>query len=140
MHSHQLTDQSAILQFMFAGKARFTLVSPKTQTRFTYRINKAEDGGTYFVSLLTQPDNENGFTYMGLIRPDLSFRTTRKATIGPSSLGFRAFTWFCAKLMSGPPPCEFWHEGRCGRCGRTLTVPESVESGFGPECITKLTE
>lgn len=29
----------------------------------------------------------------------------------------------------------WWHEGRCGRCGRRLTVPESIESGFGPECI-----
>ncbi len=26
------------------------------------------------------------------------------------------------------------HEGRCGRCGRTLTVPESVTEGIGPEC------
>jgi hypothetical protein len=29
---------------------------------------------------------------------------------------------------------EVWHEGRCGRCGRALTVPESVERGIGPEC------
>ena len=28
-----------------------------------------------------------------------------------------------------------WHEGRCGRCGRKLTVPESIEAGYGPECI-----
>jgi len=28
-----------------------------------------------------------------------------------------------------------FHEGACGRCGRTLTVPESIASGFGPECI-----
>lgn len=30
---------------------------------------------------------------------------------------------------------EIWHEGKCGRCGRQLTVPESIESGFGPECV-----
>jgi hypothetical protein len=30
---------------------------------------------------------------------------------------------------------EFWHEGKCGRCNRKLTVPSSIESGFGPECI-----
>jgi hypothetical protein len=34
-----------------------------------------------------------------------------------------------------PSGWEFRHEGRCGRCGRTLTVPESIDSGFGPECI-----
>ena len=26
-------------------------------------------------------------------------------------------------------------DGKCGRRNKTLTVPESVESGFGPECI-----
>jgi hypothetical protein len=30
---------------------------------------------------------------------------------------------------------EFWHEGRCGRCGRRLTVPDSIASGYGPECV-----
>lgn len=29
---------------------------------------------------------------------------------------------------------EVWHEGRCGRCARRLTVPESILIGIGPEC------
>lgn len=29
---------------------------------------------------------------------------------------------------------EVWHEGSCGRCGRKLTVPSSIETGLGPEC------
>lgn len=33
-----------------------------------------------------------------------------------------------------PPSLEVWHEGRCGRCGRALTVPESIASGIGPVC------
>ena len=33
-----------------------------------------------------------------------------------------------------PKTVEVWHEGICGRCGRKLTVPESVERGLGPEC------
>jgi hypothetical protein len=33
------------------------------------------------------------------------------------------------------PNLEIWHEGRCGRCGRKLTVPESIHNGYGPECI-----
>src|ERR1700675_3055956 len=24
--------------------------------------------------------------------------------------------------------------GKCGRCGKPLTVPESIASGFGPDC------
>ena len=29
---------------------------------------------------------------------------------------------------------EIWHEGRCGRCARRLTVPSSIILGIGPEC------
>jgi hypothetical protein len=27
--------------------------------------------------------------------------------------------------------------GRCKRCGRLLTDPDSVERGYGPECVKK---
>lgn len=33
---------------------------------------------------------------------------------------------------------EVWHEGSCGRCGRKLTVPESIANGLGPECAEKV--
>lgn len=50
----------------------------------------------------------------------------------------RGFAWFWRTLTNGrdfPAGFEFWHEGRCARCSRRLTVPESISSGFGPECI-----
>lgn len=31
----------------------------------------------------------------------------------------------------------YYHEGRCGRCARTLTVPASIISGLGPICRKK---
>jgi hypothetical protein len=41
-------------------------------------------------------------------------------------------------MVQGKTPAEVdlevWHEGRCGACGRRLTVPESIERGLGPEC------
>jgi hypothetical protein len=48
-----------------------------------------------------------------------------------------AAAWLFGHLLERRPlpRCTVHHEGRCGRCGRTLTVPESIESGFGPECI-----
>lgn len=30
------------------------------------------------------------------------------------------------------------HSGRCGLCGRTLTTPESLDFGIGPECRKRL--
>lgn len=37
-----------------------------------------------------------------------------------------------------PTQVQFWHEGRCGHCGRRLTVPASIFTGFGPDCAEKL--
>lgn len=54
----------------------------------------------------------------------------------------RVFAWLWAtRLSTGrelPEQVEVWHEGRCGRCGRRLTVPESISTGFGPECVKKV--
>jgi hypothetical protein len=35
-----------------------------------------------------------------------------------------------------PEQTKVYHEAKCARCGR-LTVPESIESGFGPHCLGK---
>ena len=35
---------------------------------------------------------------------------------------------------------EIWHEGKCGKCGRPLTVPSSIENGLGPSCLKKLSK
>lgn len=32
---------------------------------------------------------------------------------------------------------SYYHEGRCGRCRRKLTVPESIINGIGPVCAAK---
>ena len=37
-----------------------------------------------------------------------------------------------------PPNFVVRHDGRCGRCGRQLTVPSSIDKGIGPECATKM--
>lgn len=54
----------------------------------------------------------------------------------------RGFAWFWRTLNSEnpfPEGFEFWHEGRCGKCARRLTVPESIAQGFGPECARNQT-
>ena len=138
--------------FMFAGKATLTLVSKKTGARFTYRVRspKEDDDGRYrnsrpvwFVSLMTSPNNETNYAYLGLIREgDKGLTIGCKSRIGAAStaLAARAFTWFVAMLLGQgrlSEDLEVWHEGRCAKCGRTLTVPESLIRGLGPECAGK---
>lgn len=136
-HSHQITDAAAARAFALAGNARLTLVSRKTGARFTYRVRKSQDGRVHFVSVLTGSDNESSFTYLGIIR-DMHFQVTAKSKISkdaPSARGFDFF-WFLAANSRSCPDLEVWHEGRCGRCGRALTVPSSIKLGIGPECAS----
>jgi hypothetical protein len=144
--------------FMLAGDATFTIASPKTGVRYTYRVTAKREGGKLladedirFVKLLCGPDNDSDFHYFGIIRPARAVyeHAKRKTRIRPDAPGAMAFRWLLAGNASevGPlvwplidahvesAPVGFYHEGRCGRCGRKLTVPESVSSGFGPECI-----
>lgn len=130
-----LTVERAV-EYVQAGNARVTLRSMRTGNRFTYRIRESEDGRVFFVSLLTGSDNESSYQYLGIIKNG-EFTRTAKSRTGEDAPGHRAFAWAWGRLRAGnlPAELEIWHEGSCGRCGRTLTVPESIEHGFGPECI-----
>jgi len=135
----KLETVSAVLGFILAGNATFTLVSKKTGVRYTYKMVQREDNAPFFVSLLTGSDNESSYTYMGCIFTNQNvrqFRTTRASKIGTTAPSYIAFNWFFSKMMSGemPESVEVWHEGRCGHCNRKLTTPESVVSGIGPVC------
>ena len=136
----QINNAKQVLAFMFAGNATMTFRSAKTGDRRTYKIRLAEkqnpnDPETYFVKLLNGADNENSYVYMGIIRND-KFRTTRASKMDMNSVAVKAFVWSLENFQKGvmPESLEVWHEGRCGRCGRKLTVPESIATGFGPEC------
>lgn len=136
-------------QFMNAGNATVTLRSKTTDTRFTYRIqaphfpgnegtNSARDvnNDMRFVKVLTGADNENSYSYLGFIRRGVFFHGGTKSRVGRDAPSAKAFAWAWKMLAQDvlPDTLEIWHEGRCGRCQRKLTVPSSIASGFGPEC------
>lgn len=140
VHGNRFTEAATAAQFLLGGNARVTLKSCKTGHHYTFRVRRSEDGEVYFVGILADGDNEHGYVPLGIIARDRRFKLLRRTTFREDSPSFVAFRWMWEHLRSGslPDSVEFWHEGRCGRCGRALTVPESIESGFGPECITKL--
>lgn len=139
------------LSFVLAGKATFTIVSVKTGERMTFRV-RAADGNPqmFFVSALIGSDNESDYVYVGFLRADNGGRVLRDAH-GPGYLRagkkgnandvrFKAFDWLLSALVADhmPRTVEFWHEGRCARCNRLLTDPESIARGFGPECAKRV--
>ena len=124
--------------YILAGNATVTIRSTKTDTRFTYRVTRSKPRigqmPVWFVALLRGPVNTDDYTYIGTLFAH-GFRTTRASKITDTAPSFVAFKWLAEHWED--PRVEVWHEGRCGRCGRVLTVPESIESGLGPTCADK---
>lgn len=141
----RLTNATMALRFMMAGNAYFTLRSLRTGTRFTYRVAmpkkaRAEPNPWYYVSLLNGPDNTANYTWMGTILSNGSFKLAPRGLVGSEAPSMKGFLWLLERLRAGrlPETTELWHEGRCGRCGRLLTVPESIAAGIGPECAGRM--
>ena len=125
--------------FLMAGNSTFTVKNIKTGNRYTYKIKQAKDQNdkptdTYFVSFLNGPDNWSNYAYIGIIR-DNQYAWTSKARAGQESQVVKGFQWVFNHIETLPEHVEIWHAGKCARCAKKLTVPESIESGFGPECI-----
>jgi hypothetical protein len=138
-HPNLIPDPAAARQFVLGGRARFTLVSQKTGTRYTYRVAKAKDrDDMFFASLLVGQSNERDYAYIGFTTDGSQLIPGKKGT--PDHPSYRALDWTLRQLAAGsmPEQLEFWHEGCCARCGRALTDPASIQAGFGPECINHI--
>lgn len=128
-------------EFILAGNATFTIRSMRTGVRYTYKVMKAEErpgkSATWFVKRLFGSDNERDYRYVGFIR-DGQFVVGSK--VNTEELPVVAIRYYLERVLTGHAVAniEFAHAGRCGRCGRLLTVPESIASGFGPECLSRL--
>jgi Family of unknown function (DUF6011) len=140
-HGGPLTTADDARRFILAGNAYLTARSQRTGKHYTFRIARADEGELWFVSLLIAPDK---YAYLGVVRPmarALIFRTTAKSCQPAGSVPARAFAYLWTALEAGgrlPAECDLLHEGRCGRCGRALTVPVSIARGIGPECWERM--
>ena len=131
--------------FLLAGNATFTIRTPDGHR--TYKIVRKDATGqwpeTFFVSLLTGPQNTDDYTYLGKLdpftgqlvptaksgwrekEPPFAVKLLNRVLARVWSFDHGAFERHGYKLL---------HAGRCGRCGRMLTRPDSIASGLGPEC------
>jgi hypothetical protein len=97
--------------------------------------------GKRVVALLNGPDNEKdyiGFAFMGDDGITV-WRSKRGTAEGPSL--FDKYARLLWALTTEGENCGFYKqgfrlhsEGRCIRCNRKLTVPESIKTGIGPVC------
>lgn len=134
-------------RMMSAGRVTVTFTSPHTGEHITVaaKSRKPDENGKWvgcplaeakvvFFSVPNQTgwdDKVGKFTRAGGFTPDHNADPARV---------------FCAKqlvkFVAGEPTApglECREESRCGRCGRQLTDPVSIDRGIGPECAGKET-
>lgn len=131
-------------EFVLAGNAIFT-VSNGSQ-HYTFKVRHTAANGrwpeSWYVYMLTGPDNTSDYTYVGVLKPDTgAILLTQKSRYNYDSMPVKVIRWAIGLMWAGktlPEGYSMQHEGRCGRCGRVLTHPESIASGLGPECSGKV--
>lgn len=138
-HSAQIQNPEHRREYLLGGHAKVTLVSKQSQARFTYRILKKDlDDGRFlhFVSVLNGPDNQADYVFLGTIFGGKDYRHSKKSPVAPDAPSAKAFAWAWEHLDSDK--FELWHSGKCSRCNRELTDPESIARGIGPVCAEKI--
>jgi hypothetical protein len=128
---------------VFAGNCRVTVVGDRS--RYTFRVSAAKPNPnypnaapTYFVGLLTGPDNTSDYQYIGATARGAEFRLTRASRLPADSPPVLAASFLFRALATGNERAwsrvQVWHEDTCARCGRDLTDPASIATRLGPDC------
>lgn len=114
-----------------------TVVNHKTGNHRTLRVRTMPKDskfapGQRVAELLVGPDNTSDFRGFGFVLSDGSVSLWRKNADSP------AFRWY-ARFLEAPGAVagegfEVMFEGKCRRCNRDLTCPESVRAGIGSTC------
>lgn len=134
----------AVRAFVEGGNATFTVRNARTGGRYTYRVARNEDqngAARAFVAVLNGPDNGRDYAHIGFIgRRDGAFVRSRQSPLPSTALSVRGFDWVWSHVdrLADYPHVEVHHVGKCGRCGRPLTVPSSITTGLGPVCAQRV--
>jgi hypothetical protein len=135
--SHRFETAAAATLYTLAGRAVISLRSKATGNHLTFKVEVTKNNARrWFVSIKDQ----ERYRYLGMLVDQgdrLTLALTSKSAHYRPSIVVTAFDYFAQFVLSRntiPPELDVFHEGHCGRCGRTLTDPESIELGIGPEC------
>lgn len=92
------------------------------------------------VGILTGPINTSDYTNCGFLHSDGRFQPWKKFVSGFDSWkeAVKVLVQSSKEERVNLGKAYALRSGRCWRCGRVLTVPESIRDGIGPECKKKL--
>tara|TARA_B100000212_G_C27272776_1_gene489534 strand:- start:358 stop:813 length:456 start_codon:yes stop_codon:yes gene_type:complete len=139
--SHDLAPEN-VLHFMTSPRegrrkgATATIVNEATGNRITVRFRKPKGFKAVLVDLMTGSDNEESFSFIGTLAGEqVRISPKQRTDAQKAHLAAKVINWTIAHAEADDlRTVRVLHSGSCGRCGRKLTVPESIDSGLGPEC------
>ncbi len=148
--THELKNGN-LKNFIFAGNSTFTVVNEITGNRFTFKVRNSNyktpepktPSDIFYVSVLTGQDNNSAYTFLGTFfggKNEL-YRHSPKSKITNLANSNKVVDWFFNYFLKSPnkySTIKVYHSGKCGKCGKKLTTPESVESGLGPYCGSRV--
>ena len=130
---HKMTNTDLIRDFIYGGKATFTIRSLSSGKHWTFTIKQKKGADCYFVALHAGDQDP---IYIGYLKHNRLCLSAKSAPgITPRAVINHLLHYIDRGALH--PKFEFFHEGTCGRCGRQLTDPVSIERGLGPTCATK---
>ena len=159
MYSAQFDDTQEFFTYFMGGYGTITIVNPTTSCRLTYQFKKPkwtkdgkrkparelptskQDTRPIFIRVLNGPQNTSDYQFIGTFFPEsMRFCHSHKSKIHANAKSVKAFAWLVRHINNEDlvKRLEIWHERKCGRCGRKLTVPASIAAGIGPECAEKM--
>ena len=138
-----IIESTTLPNLFFAGRALLTFVNTDTKNHITVKVKQMKDRDDrskklpiYSLSIRMNGDGENGYVFAGSLFKD-TLRIKWGKEVVPHSTITKISEWLIG-LVKNPqlvaPNLQMFHEGICCCCGRTLTNPESIVAGIGPEC------
>ena len=126
-----------------------TLTNPAKGTHRTVQVYTVKSGpmkgrGLRRLALLSGPDNGSSYSDFGFVgQGAMAGKIVVYPRLRSSPGQKRGFYDLVGDMLANPVKwsnnrgAEYLVAGACRRCNRRLTVPASIDSGFGPECVKK---
>lgn len=121
------------LNYILSGKATVGIHSGKTGNTYWYYVHKK---GNYW-----KVWKNNSHQVIATIRKNASerYEVLGEGSVYPTQMQeVLCYVVYHLENNNLDSRVTILHSGRCGRCKRELTDPESLATGIGPECRKKL--
>lgn len=131
------------MSFVYGGNSIITIQSNKTNRHYTYRITRSKkQDDIFYVSVLSRFDNESNDSYkfLGCWVLNQGFFWSNRSKISKTAASYIAAEWFFGSVSNtehySKLGAKVFRESYCSHCGKKITHPESLKTGYGRSCLS----